>query len=167
MNVSPGAPTYSRVKFAICGQNRPGSDNTIDHQLLRAGLWKGLPVVWKRKKLMATHHTPLNFMCLTFLAIADDFPNSAPANASATSISRAPQLMTVERFAASTPTMAILARLRTSAPTPPTLAPCTMVAPAAASQPRLGIARAEHLRLPQQVVIVGDMEYSILGGKKV
>lgn len=165
MNVSPGAPIYSCVKIAICGQNRPASDNTIDHQLLRAGLWKGLPVVWKRKKPIAP--PPPKFMCLTSLEIADDFPNSAPANASATSISRAPQLMTVERFAASTPTMAILARLRTSAPTPPTLAPCTMVAPAAASQPRLGIARAEHLRLPQQVVIVGDMEYSILGGKKV
>lgn len=29
-------------------------DNALDHQLLRAGLWKSLPVVWKRKNPAAT-----------------------------------------------------------------------------------------------------------------
>lgn len=167
MNVSPDAPTYSGSNRNL-RSNRLGSDNAIDHQLLRAGLWKGLPVMWKRKNPIANHPLPLsNVMDLDSLAIADNLSNSAPANASAMFTSRAPQLATVERSAASTPTMAILARSRTSAPTPTTLAPCTMVVPVAASRLRLGIARAEHLGISQQLVLAGGMANSILGGKKL
>lgn len=53
------------------------------------------------------------------------------------------------RIRASTPTTAIPAHSRTSAPTPLTLACCTMAAATAASHPRSDIARAEASSLKQ------------------
>ena len=54
--------------------------------------------------------------------------------------------------------MAIPAHSRTSAPTPLTLACCTMVAATAASPRRLGLARAEPYRFAHAIVVVGGME---------